>query len=62
MMPKDILRKEILSLKGIGPETADVILMYALSKGGFVVDAYWDGHRQLAREGLQGFGRKRPSS
>lgn len=40
MMPKDQLRKEILSLKGIGPETADVILMYALNKGEFVVDVY----------------------
>lgn len=34
------LRKEILAIKGIGPETADVILMYGLSKSEFVVDQY----------------------
>ncbi len=34
------LRKELLSLKGIGPETADSILLYAASKPSFVVDAY----------------------
>lgn len=34
------LRVELLSIKGIGPETADSILLYALSKRIFVVDAY----------------------
>jgi endonuclease-3 related protein len=34
------LRRELLSIKGIGPETADSILLYALSKKIFVVDAY----------------------
>jgi endonuclease-3 related protein len=34
------LRKELLSIKGIGPETADSILLYALNKPIFVVDAY----------------------
>lgn len=34
------LRQEILSIHGIGPETADVILMYGLRKGEFVVDTY----------------------
>ena len=34
------LRKEILAIHGIGPETADVILMYGLYKGEFVVDTY----------------------
>ena len=33
-------KKEILAIKGIGPETADVILMYVLRKGKFVVDQY----------------------
>ncbi|GAF69647.1 unnamed protein product, partial [marine sediment metagenome] len=33
-------RKELLSLNGIGPETADSILLYALEKPYFVVDAY----------------------
>ena len=34
------LRCELLSVNGIGPETADSILLYALGKPIFVVDAY----------------------
>lgn len=34
------LRTELLKIKGIGPETADSILLYAASKPIFVVDAY----------------------
>ncbi len=34
------LRDELLSVNGIGPETADSILLYALSKKIFVIDAY----------------------
>jgi endonuclease-3 related protein len=34
------LRKELLSWKGIGPETADSILLYAGGRPVFVVDAY----------------------
>jgi endonuclease-3 related protein len=34
------LREELLAIKGIGPETADSILLYALNKPFFVVDAY----------------------
>lgn len=34
------LRQELLGVKGIGPETADSILLYALNKPVFVVDAY----------------------
>jgi len=34
------LREELLDVKGIGPETADSILLYALEKSVFVVDAY----------------------
>jgi endonuclease III related protein len=34
------LRKELLQLNGIGPETADSILLYAGDKPIFVVDAY----------------------
>lgn len=34
------LRKQLLAVKGIGPETADSILLYALDKPIFVVDAY----------------------
>ncbi len=34
------LRKELLSINGIGPETADSILLYAILKKIFVIDAY----------------------
>lgn len=34
------LRKELLTVKGIGPETADSILLYGLSRKIFVIDAY----------------------
>ena len=33
-------REELLGVKGIGPETADSILLYAYHKKEFVVDAY----------------------
>lgn len=36
----EILRKKFLNLKGIGPETADSILLYALDKPVFVIDEY----------------------
>ena len=35
-----VLRKELLAVNGIGPETADSILLYALNKPIFVIDAY----------------------
>lgn len=35
-----VLREKLLAVKGIGPETADSILLYALDKPVFVVDAY----------------------
>jgi endonuclease-3 related protein len=38
--PTDKLREELLSLNGVGPETADSILLYAGSHPVFVVDAY----------------------
>jgi len=34
------LKRELISLRGIGPETADSILLYALNKPVFVVDTY----------------------
>ena len=34
------LRERLLNVKGIGPETADSILLYALEKPVFVIDAY----------------------
>lgn len=45
-----VLREELLSLWGIGPETADSILLYAVGKPVFVVDAYT--RRILARHSL----------
>lgn len=36
----DQVRRELLQLKGIGPETADSILLYAGNRPTFVVDAY----------------------
>ncbi len=44
------LRKELLAIQGIGPETADSILLYALGRRSFVVDAYT--RRVLLRHGL----------
>ncbi|MBY6271226.1 MAG: endonuclease [Bacillaceae bacterium] len=37
---KAALREELLNVKGIGPETADAILVYAFEKPVFIVDAY----------------------
>jgi len=34
------LRDELLTIKGIGPETADSIILYAAEKPTFVIDAY----------------------
>jgi len=49
-LSSDRLRQELLAIKGIGPETADSILLYALEKPVFVVDSYTV--RILARHGL----------
>lgn len=45
--PTESLRVELLSIKGIGPETADCIVLYAAGRPTFVVDAYTQ--RVLAR-------------
>ncbi len=37
---KNKLREELLSIWGIGPETADSIILYAANKPSFVVDTY----------------------
>jgi len=50
----DTLREELLAVHGIGPETADSILLYAGELPAFVVDTYT--HRVLARHGWIGFG------
>jgi endonuclease-3 related protein len=47
--PLDELRGELLAVRGIGPETADDILLYACDKPVFVVDAYT--RRMLHRHG-----------
>ena len=47
---KTLLRQKLLSIKGIGPETADSIMLYAGGMPVFVVDAYtW---RVLLRHGI----------
>jgi endonuclease-3 related protein len=38
--PVDDLRSELLGVNGIGPETADSILLYAFDRPVFVVDSY----------------------
>jgi endonuclease-3 related protein len=48
--PLHDLRPLLLSVTGIGPETADSIMLYALDKPTFVVDAYT--FRILGRHGL----------
>jgi len=48
--PVAALREELLSVNGIGPETADSIVLYAAAKPTFVVDAYTC--RILLRHGL----------
>jgi len=64
---KEVLRRELLDIHGIGNETADVILLYALEKPVFVADNYarrtfgrlgyevpksYDGFRKMAEENL----------
>lgn len=48
--PAPRLREELLALKGIGPETADAILLYAGQQPFFVADAYT--RRILSRHAL----------
>jgi len=52
LLSQDVLplRAELLSIYGIGPETADVILVYAAGKPSFVIDGYT--RRILRRAGL----------
>ncbi len=49
-VPLGQMRQALLSLKGIGPETADAILLYALNFPIFVIDLYT--HRVLSRHFL----------
>jgi endonuclease-3 related protein len=52
MMKEDInsIREELLGVHGVGPETADSIILYALDKSVFVIDAYTK--RVLSRHGI----------
>ena len=45
-----VLREGLLSIKGIGPETADSILLYAAGRPIFVIDTYT--HRILSRHSM----------
>ena len=47
------LRKELMNIKGVGPETADTILLYALDKPVFIIDEYtrrWVAKEDLTKE------------
>lgn len=46
-----LLRNELLAIKGLGPETVDSILLYALNKSVFVIDAYT--RRIFGRHGVK---------
>jgi endonuclease-3 related protein len=50
MEKTDILREGLLSIRGVGLETADSILLYAVERPIFVIDSYT--HRILNRHGL----------
>jgi endonuclease-3 related protein len=39
-IPMQAIRQELLAVWGLGPETVDSIILYALNKPSFVVDAY----------------------
>jgi endonuclease-3 related protein len=49
-LDSDELRQQLLSVHGIGPETADSIMLYAAGKPVFVIDAYT--RRIISRLGL----------
>lgn len=48
--PRETMRQRLLEVKGIGPETADSIVLYAAGLPIFVVDAYT--HRIFSRHGM----------
>lgn len=48
-LPTPTLRRRLLAVHGVGPETADAILLYAFARPVFVVDAY--ARRLVARFG-----------
>jgi endonuclease-3 related protein len=50
--PPDRLRNELLALRGVGDETADVLMLYVAEKPSFVIDAY--ARRTLKCLGIEG--------
>jgi endonuclease-3 related protein len=50
--PAERLREELLALRGIGDETADVLLLYVARQPSFVIDAY--ARRTLKCLGIEG--------
>ncbi len=50
--PIDEVRASLLAVHGVGPETADSILLYAGGRAVFVIDAYT--RRALSRHGMPG--------
>lgn len=49
----EIIRQDLLKLKGVGQETADTILLYALDKSVFIIDEYtrrWTESNNLTKE------------
>ena len=50
-LPAPELRERLLATRGIGPETADAIVLYAAGKPAFVIDGYT--RRTFARLGLR---------
>ena len=49
-LPVEELRRQLLDLRGLGPETVDAIILYAAQRPVFVADAYT--RRVLARHGF----------
>ncbi len=52
LMEKDTekIRNQLINIKGVGPETADTILLYALDKPVFIIDEYT--RRWCEKEGI----------
>ncbi len=50
-IPDDVLRRDLMSVRGIGAETADVIMLYSFHRPVFIVDAY--ARRMLDRLGYR---------
>jgi endonuclease-3 related protein len=49
-LPVELLRRELLGLRGLGPETVDAIILYSAKRPVFVADAYT--RRVLGRHGF----------